>query len=370
MNKSDKRSRTIVRTSIIGIIANLFLAGFKAAVGVFSHSIAVVLDAVNNLSDALSSVITIIGTRLANRKPDKDHPLGHGRIEYLAAMIIAVIVLYAGVTSLWESIKKIIHPETADYSPASLIIIASAVVVKIVLGRYVKATGERVNSGALVASGADALFDAVLSASVLASAIIYLVSGLSLEAFVGVVISGFIIKSGIEMLQDTLGDILGKRVDREFVDKIKETIGKDENVRGVYDLILHNYGPDRFVGSVHVEIPNTMSAEEIDLMERRITQKVYEEHGVIMAGVGIYSANVDDHDIIEMRTRINQIVMSHEGVLQMHGFFADREKKIATMDIILDFALEDRQAVFEHICDDIRREFPDYTFEFALDIDF
>ena len=162
IKESENRDKVIVRTSIVGIVANIFLAAFKAVVGILSHSIAVVLDAVNNLSDALSSVITIVGTKLAGKLPDKKHPLGYGRIEYLSAMIVAAIVLYAGITSLVESVKKIIHPEKADYSAVALIIIASAVVVKLILGRYVKAQGEKVNSSALVASGADASFDAIL----------------------------------------------------------------------------------------------------------------------------------------------------------------------------------------------------------------
>ena len=194
MSKSNKpaaknRDAVIVRTSVIGIIANIFLAAFKAAVGILSNSIAVVLDAVNNLSDVLSSVVTIAGTKLAGKKPDKKHPLGYGRVEYLSAMIVAAIVLYAGITSLVESIKKIINPETPDYSAVSLIIIGSAVFVKIFLGIYVKKKGQSVNSGSLIASGSDALFDAILSASVLVSAIIFMLTGISLEAYVGVLIS-------------------------------------------------------------------------------------------------------------------------------------------------------------------------------------
>ena len=174
----SNRDQVIIRTSVIGIIANVFLAAFKAVVGLVSHSIAVTLDAVNNLSDALSSVITIAGTKLASKKPDKNHPMGYGRIEYLSAMVVAAIVLYAGITSLVESIKKIIHPEKPDYSIVSLIIIASAVIVKLALGRYVKAQGEKVKSGSLIASGSDALFDAILSGSVLLSAIIFKLTGL------------------------------------------------------------------------------------------------------------------------------------------------------------------------------------------------
>ena len=215
------REKVIVRTSVIGILTNVFLAAFKAFVGIVSHSIAVTLDAVNNLSDALSSIITIVGTKLAGKLPDKKHPLGYGRIEYLSAMIVSGIVLYAGITSLVESVKKIFQPETPDYSTVSLIIIAVAVAVKILLGRYVKAQGQKVNSGSLVASGSDALFDAILSSSVLLCAILFLVTGLSLEAYVGVVISCFIIKSGIEMMIETLNEILGMRADKETTDRIK-----------------------------------------------------------------------------------------------------------------------------------------------------
>ena len=170
----DAREKKIVRTSILGILANTMLAAFKAIVGMATHSIAVVLDAVNNLSDALSSIVTIIGTKLASRNPDKKHPLGHGRIEYLSTTIVSMLVLYAGVTAIVESVKKIIRPEAPDYSPVSLLIISVAVLVKVFLGRYVKSVGEKVNSDSLIASGSDATFDAILSFSVLVTALISL----------------------------------------------------------------------------------------------------------------------------------------------------------------------------------------------------
>ena len=363
------RNRVIVRTSALGIGANVLLAAFKAAVGLLSNSIAVILDAVNNLSDALSSVITIVGTRLAGKKPDKKHPLGYGRIEYLSAMIVAALVLYAGITSLVESVKKIISPETPDYSVVSLIIIAAAVAVKIVLGRYVKSVGERVNSGALTASGSDAMFDSILSASVLVSAVIFLLTGLSLEAYVGVVIAGFIIKAGVEMLIDTLDELLGKRADRELTAGIKSTVCGVEGVLGAYDLILHSYGPEQTIGSVHVEIPDTMTAEEIDRMGRRIAERVYAEHGVIMTGVGIYARNTRDDEVRQMLSTVTRIVMGHEGVLQMHGFSVDRQAKRMSFDVILDFALEDRRGTFEAIRGEVQDAYPDYEVFVTLDID-
>ena len=201
------RDRKIIRVSLVGIAANLLLAGFKVFVGLLSHSIAIILDAVNNLSDAASSVITIVGTKLAGRSPDKKHPFGHGRIEYLSAMTISLIVLYAGVTSLVESVKKIIHPETPDYRPVTLVIVAVAVFVKIILGTYVKAQGEKLNSDSLVNSGEDAKLDSLISTATLAAALIFIFTKVSLEAWLGAVISVIIIKSGIEMLRETLSKI-------------------------------------------------------------------------------------------------------------------------------------------------------------------
>ena len=196
MNQPNRES-IIIRTSIIGIAANIFLAAFKAFVGFISNSIAIVLDAVNNLSDALSSIITIVGTKLAGRPADKKHPFGHGRVEYLTALVIAVIILYAGITACIESVKKIINPVTPDYNTVSLLIISVAVVVKILLGLFVKARGKKVNSDSLIASGQDALMDSIISASTILAAVVFLVLHLSLEAYLGVLISFAIIKTGM-----------------------------------------------------------------------------------------------------------------------------------------------------------------------------
>ena len=366
--KSD-RERTIVRTSLIGIGANALLAAFKATVGLIANSIAVILDAVNNLSDALSSVITIIGTKLSARKPDKKHPLGYGRIEFLSAMVVSAIVLYAGITSGIESVKKLITPETPDYSPVTLIVIGTAVIVKFFLGRYVKSVGKRVESGALIASGSDAGFDALLSLSVLICAVIFLATGINLEAIVGILIAIVIIKSGIEMLLETLDEILGKRMEKEYLSEIRKTICDDALVYGAYDLILHSYGPQKYIGSVHIEVDETLTAGEIDVLERRVADRVFQEHGVMLTGIGIYARNTQNDEIRRLRTEITKLVMSHDGVLQMHGFFADVEEKTCTFDIILDYSLEHRDVLFQEITSKIRETYPEYTFHIQMDID-
>ena len=282
---NEERNKLIVRTSIIGILANVLLAGFKMVVGLFAHSIAIILDAVNNLSDVLSSLVTIVGNKLANKAPDRKHPLGHGRVEYISALIVSAIILYAGVTAAIEAVKKIINPETPNYTTVTLFIIAVAVVVKIVLGLFVSKQGKKAKSGALEASGKDALFDAVISASVLASAIIYLTTKVSLEAYVAVIISIFIIKAGIEIMAETISEILGKRADADLTKKVKEILNREPEVRGAYDLLLNNYGPNKNYASVHLELPDTMTVDEVDVLTRKLEMNVYKETGIILTGV-------------------------------------------------------------------------------------
>ena len=365
------REATIVRTSVLGIAANVLLAAFKAVVGMLTHSIAVTMDAVNNLSDAMSSVITIAGTKLAGKAPDKNHPLGYGRVEYLSATIISIIVLYAGVSSLVESVKGIVAPQTPSYTPTSLVIIAAAVVVKLVLGRHVKATGERVGSDSLVASGADALFDAVLSASTLAAAAVFIATGFAIEAWVGAAISVVIVKSGLDMLRETLSQILGERADAELAQEVRRIVSADPDANGAYDLVLHSYGPEQLVGSVHTEVADTMRADRIDEMTRRIQHAVYAGTNgrVILAAVGIYSRNTSDNVAVQMRSEVTRMVMAHDGVIQMHGFHVDEKNRLLDFDVILDFALPDRQATYRQIVSEVQAAYPDYKVNVALDVD-
>ena len=364
----SNREKTIVRTSVIGIVVNVFLVLFKAFVGFASNSIAVILDAVNNLSDALSSVVTIIGAKLGAKQPNKKHPLGYGRIEYLSSMIIAALVLYAGGTSLVESVKKIFKPGDVEYGTVSIIIISVAIIAKLILGLFVKKQGKKVNSGALVASGSDALFDAILSASVLVSAIVYLIWGISLEAYVGVIIAGFIIKAGIEMMIETLNDIIGKREDAETSKELKKIICEEESVLGAYDLILFNYGPNKNYGSVHIELPDTMSVDDVDKITRKIQLNVFQKTGVILTGIGVYSFNTSDDEVAQIRNTIQKAVMSHEWALQMHGFYADTEKKTIRFDVVISFDIERKEAM-EILNKEVGDLYPSYEITIVPDVD-
>lgn len=364
------REKIIVRTSVIGIIANVFLALFKAVIGVLTHSIAIVLDAVNNISDAGSSLITIVGTKLASREPDKKHPFGYGRIEYLSAMVISVIILYAGITSFVESVKKIISPTTPDYSVVSLIIVGVAVVVKIVLGRYVKSIGVKVNSDSLINSGEDATLDSIISASTLVAALIFMIFGLSLESWLGALISIVIIKSGLEMLKDTISQILGERSDPELARNIKNTVTEFEGVQGAYDLVLNNYGPDAWNGSIHIEVPDTFSADKLDRLIREIQIAVYNKYRVILTAVGVYSVNTKDEKIAAIEKKVRSIVSSHEHVLQMHGFYLNEETSGMRFDVVISFNAANRRDTYMNIIKDVQNSFPDYKLQVALDTDF
>ena len=370
VSQSQEKSRdaVIIRTSIIGIAANVLLAAFKAAVGLLSNSIAVILDAVNNLSDALSSIITIVGTKLAGKLPDKKHPLGYGRIEYLSAMVVSGIVLYAGITSAVESVKKIFHPEKPDYGYVALVIIAVAVLVKIVLGRFVKAQGEKVHSGSLVASGSDALFDAILSASVLACAIIFMLTGVSLEAYVGAAISLIIIKSGVEMMIETLDEILGARADSDKTNRIKRLIAEEPEVRGAYDLVMFNYGPDKNLASVHIELPDTMTVKEVDRLTRKLEQKVYDETGVILTGVGLYSYNTGNDEAAQILSDVRKRVLAHEWAIQVHGFYLDVETKEMTFDVVMTFDIQPSEGL-AILQEEIGQAYPDYQISITPDVD-
>ena len=368
--EGNSREKTVVRTSIIGIIANVFLAGFKAFVGLMTNSIAIILDAVNNISDAGSSIITIVGTKLAGKEPDKKHPFGYGRIEYLSAMIISVIVLYAGITSFVESVKLIINPETPDYNTISLVIVAVAVVVKILLGRYVKSVGVKVNSDSLINSGEDATLDSIISASTLVAAGVFLIFHISLEAWLGAVISIVIVKSGIEMLRETISHILGERNDSELAMGIQKTVLSFPDVQGAYDLVLNNYGPDTWNGSIHIEVPDTYSADRLDQLIREITMKVLCEHHVILTAIGVYSMNTKDEDIIRAKEKVQNIVFAHEFVRQMHGFYLLKDQKTMRFDIVISFEAKDRRAVYSAVVDDVQKAFPDYELQVTMDTDF
>ena len=361
------RKKTIVKTSVLGVFVNLILALFKGLIGAMVNSIAIILDAVNNLTDVLSSLVTIIGTKLANKAPDKKHPYGHGRIEYFTAIIIAIIILVAGAGAIKESIEKIINPGKTYYSAISLIIISVAVVTKLVLGRYVKKVGNKVNSQSLVASGQDALMDAVISFSTLVTAIINLIWHLALEGYLGVVIGLFIVKAAIDIIKEAVNSMLGERVDSSLSTDLKNKILEfDDEVQGVYDLNLHNYGPSNIIGSAHIQVRNDMTAEEIHILTRNIEYHIYNEFGIALT-IGIYAAN-DKGEFKGIKTALDNILKEYDQVLQSHGFYVDKEQNVY-FDLIIDFEEKDKEKLKNEIIEKMKAKYPKYNYNVILDSD-
>ena len=361
------RDKTIVKTGIIGIVTNAILAAIKAVVGFASGSIAIILDAVNNLSDALSSVITIVGIKIAGKSPDKEHPFGYGRVEYLTAIVIGVIILYTGGTSVVESAKKIISPSTPSYDTISLVLIAILVVVKFALGLYTQRVGQRVNSDSLIASGVDAKFDALISLSTLLAALVFVFFGVSLEAYLGVVISLLLIKAALEILRDAIDKILGERMPSSESSQIYECIGSFDGVLGAYDLIFNDYGPDKKLGSVHIEVAHDMNAAQIDALTRRIQNEIFAKFNIVLDTIGIYAFDKENN---ATRLNVEKIVFGHKFIKQMHGFYINKETNTITFDIVIDFNAPDSSALYREILSQVSSAYPSYKVIITRDTDY
>ena len=362
------RDKKIIKISILGIIVNAILVAFKMTVGLIANSIAIILDAINNLSDAMSSIITIIGTKLSGKKPDKKHPYGYGRVEYFTSIIIAVIVLFAGITSFRESIDKILNPEDADYSVISLFIILVAVFVKFFFGRFVKKEGKKLHSGSLVASGTDAISDSVLSFSTFIAALISFFFHISLEGYLGIIISIIILKTAIEILKDTVNDMLGVRADSDLTKNIRKQILSHDKVQGVYDLTLHNYGPSNIIATAHIQLDDNITAKEIHRITRRISVDIYNSFGIVLT-LGIYASN-DSGEFKEIQNYLNKLIKNDTSIIQIHGFYVDEEINMISFDLIFSFDAENIDEKISKLKKDLKKEYPKYEYNIILDLDY
>lgn len=363
------REKKIIQTSVIGILGNVALVTLKAIFGFLANSISIILDALNNLSDALSSTITIIGTKLANRKPDAKHPYGHGRVEYLTSLIISVIILVTGGMAIYQGINTIITPQETHYTTITLIIMIIAIVVKIGLGLYFRFVGKKTNSGALVGSGMDALFDALLSVATLIGVITAMVWQVNIEGYLGILIGLFILKSGVDILREAFSNIIGERTSKETALGIKKIVTSHKEVIGAYDLIVNNYGPERAIGSIHIEVNDELTAKEIHALSRQITEEVYVQYNVIMT-VGVYASNTSNEETKEIKVYLNSLVKEYPDIKQLHGFYVDKEKMLISFDIILDYKCPNINEIKNSLYERMREKFPLYNCYIVIDNEF
>ena len=362
------REKQIVKVSIVWIVTNIALVIFKAFIGFISNSIAIILDALNNLSDVLSSTVTIVWIKLSSKKPDKEHPYGHGRIEYFSAIIIAMLILIAWLIALKESVLKIIHWDKAEYSVYMLIIIIAAIITKIFLWRYVKRKWQKLNSWSLIASGIDAINDAFISISTLIAAIISMIWWFSLEWYLWAIISLFIIKTAFSLLKESVNDVIWVRADQELVNKLKTKISSYEWVLWVYDLILHNYWPNNIIAMAHIQVNDEMKAKKIHRLTRTISTDIFTESGIILT-LGIYACN-DEWIYGDMQKRLNEIIKKHKSVIQMHGFYVDEKVNTVYFDLIFNFDEKKPEKIVKDIKNEIKKDFPQYEYNVIIDTDF
>ncbi|MBR3319532.1 cation transporter [Candidatus Saccharibacteria bacterium] len=282
----DNRADKISRASGLGIILNFVLVIMKAVMGVLAGSVSVLTDAVNNLTDMMSAIVTLVGVRLAQKKPDRKHPHGHGRIEYIAGAIVGLIILSVGIGAAFESLPRIIKPEVANYSIWTIVVIFVTVIAKIIYGRHLRKVGKNTKSRSLEGSGIDALFDALLSFGTLVGAAVSLIFNVSIDGWIGLAISIFIVRSAFKILSEGISDIIGRRVDEKLARRIREKIKAVDGVKSIKKMSLYDYGPEDVSGVVKIKVNGKMTAKELSRMSETIEREIKEEFGVqLVVGV-------------------------------------------------------------------------------------
>lgn len=362
-----EREKIIIKTSYVGILCNTILVLFKMIVGFFVNSIAIVLDAVNNLTDVVSNIATIIGTNLASKSPDREHPFGHGRIEYFTSIIIATFIIIAGIIAFKESIVKIFNPADTRYSYLSLIIIIISVITKFIFGTVVKKIGININSHSLVATGVDAFYDSILSLTTFVAGILNIIFSLNIEGYLGIIISIFIIKSGYSIFKESMDIMIGKRFDKDLTDKIKRRIKSYNEVISVCDLSLHNYGPNKTIGNVHIEINDDMSASKIHTLTRKISVDIYNKFGIYMT-IGIYASNTDKKSKM-IKDYLIKILSSYKCIKQLHGFYVDYTNNSIYFDLIIDFDCNNSDIIKDNIITKMKIKYKDFDYNVIIDDD-
>lgn len=361
------RYRDVVRASIVGILANVALTVVKAAAGFAAGSIAVVLDALNSLTDVFSSIATIVGERISCWRPSRKFPFGFGRVEYVTSILIAAIIIAAGVLSFAESLRKVVHPSEPDYTAVTLAVLALATVVKIVLGIYFIRRGKKIKSQPLKASGVDALYDAILTFGTLAAAVVCLATHIDLDGWVGLVISVFVVKAGLDVLAEAIRSIIGERPDAGTVKGIRSLVADHEGVLGVYDLIVDSFGPEFLLVACHIEVADDMTARDINDLTRHIEEDLRAQYRA-EAILGLHAYNAMS-DYTAMRAKLDEITEHHPEILQVHGFYVDEPAAHVDFDLVIDFH-HDADPLRRHIIDEMTAAYPRYTYDVIVDVDY
>lgn len=365
----ETRQGVVMATSAVGIIVNVLLASIKVAIGILANSIAVISEGINNATDSLSSVITMVGAKLSNKRPTKKHPFGYGRIEYITSLIIAGLIIATAVELLKSSIKLIIEPQDLTVNTLTLIIIAASALVKLWLAWYTIKKGKQVNSGILVAMGTDSRNDCIVSAVTIVSAVVFIVFRFSVDAYAGIITSLFIFKAGFDILKDTLANLLGQPVEKETADELYSIIRSTPGVLNAADMILHNYGPDRYSGSVNIEMDHQMTVEQLYSTIHKLQLDIMHQKGITMV-FGIYAVDRDHSEIKQMRQQIANYVRGKEHVISYHALYLEPQTNVIYVDLVVDYELKDWNRLRTDFTEYMHGLYPDNKIELTIETEY
>lgn len=371
---SDVRERYGYLGGIIGIIVNLLLFAIKFSVGIITKSIAVTADAFNNLSDVLSSIITIVGFKLSSKPADAEHPFGHGRIEYISALIVSFIILIVGLEFLRSSIEKIIYPTEVYFEIIPFILLIISVLFKIWLSRFNLFLGKTINSSALKASAFDALNDVFASSATIVALLVSKYTSLQIDGYIGTLVSLFILYSGFNILKETVDPILGSKPNPELVKSIEDEVLKYDHILGVHDLIIHSYGPNKIMASIHAEVPHDLSIftihEVIDTAEKEISEKLN-----ILLVIHMDPVNLNDETTNRTLDFIQDILEEFSEIVSFHDFrvVGEGDFKNILFDIVIDSeknTKDFKESLITSINSKVKEAHPNYNTVITIDINY
>ena len=365
----DSREGTVVTVSGLNILVNLIFAAIKVVIGLAVSSIAIVSEGVNNATDSATSLITIVGTKLSAKHPTEKHPFGFGRIEYLTSLLISVLILFTGAELMESSVKRIFAPQEMYISYVTMAIIAVSALVKLALGLYTIKEGRRVDSSSLVALGTECRSDSVVSVITLVTALVFLVFHVSLDAYAGIIMSLIVLKAGFEVLKETLSDILGQAGEKELAQELYRIIRAEPLVLNAADMMLHNYGPDSYSGSVNVEIDHSKTVEEVYAALHELQLRIMHEKHITMV-FGIYAVDRDHAQIRQLREQVAAFVREQKHVTSYHALYIHPNGKDLYVDLVVDYDLADWEALRKEFTAYMAELYPDKHLELVIETNY
>lgn len=369
-SKTSTRNHVIIRYNIAGIIVNLFLSAAKLVVGLMVNSRSIMLDALNGFSDMVTSLMSILSTLFAGKRVDRTHPFGYGRLEYITSMFSSVFVLFMAAHAIYSSIRDLMGPDasTPNYTNEVILLMVISLVAKVVYGVLTRKAGKRIHSTALVMSGTETIGDSFISAAILANIAIYHFTHVNLESWLSILISLFIIKTGVEMVSECVNKLLGAKGDPELYRRVKKMVVEEPEVQNVFSLTLHNYGEELCVGSVDVEVDDQMTVTESTQLMRRIRRNAARV-GVVLNSVGIFASNIGDPQKAAMWDHILEIIRKHPEILRAYAFSYEDASKTASFLVVLAPESRNKRYSVGQLENELKRVFPKVSFDIECILD-